>query len=238
VTETIAGVRLPSLLIVPGAWHKPDHYRPLVDELSGIDVHIVTLTSIGKDPGALGDMYADAEAIAQAAAAIEGAVVVVAHSYGGIPTTQALPYATNVRHLIYLAAFQLDAGESLTSIQRGSLMPWSRRHQRAGIGDYVEAMTPMTVFYNDVDIFTARRAVAQLGYQSYASMQQQLTETAWRSIPSTYIICDSDNAVPVAVQELFAERADDVLRLSSSHSPFLSQPAALARLIRRSLASA
>ena len=201
-------------------------------------MHIVTLTSTGKDPGALGDMYADAEAIAEAAAAIDGTVVVVAHSYGGIPTTQALPYATNVRRLIYLAAFQLDAGESLTSIQRGSLMPWSRRYQRAGIGDYVEAMTPMTVFYNDVDIVTARRAVAQLGYQSYASMHQQLTETAWRSIPSTYIICDSDNAVPVAVQELFAERADDVLRLSSSHSPFLSQPAALARLIRRSLALA
>lgn len=117
-------------------------------------------------------------------------------------------------------------------------MPWTRRHQRRGIGDYVEAMTPMTVFYNDVDTVTARRAVSQLGYQSYASMHQQLTETAWKSIPSTYIICDSDNAIPVAAQEVFAERADDVQRLSTSHSPFLSQPAALARLIGSSLASA
>jgi Alpha/beta hydrolase family len=238
VTKTVAKLDLPSLLIVPGAWHVPDHYRPLVDELSGIDVHVVTLTSTGKDPGALGDMHADAEAIAHAAAAMDGPVVVLAHSYGGIPTTQAFPYATNVRRLIYLAAFQLDAGESLTSIQRGALMPWSRRHQRAGIGDYVEAMTPMTVFYNDVEIVTAQYAASQLGYQSYASMQQQLTEAAWRSIPSTYIICDCDNAVPVAVQESFAERADDVQRLSTSHSPFLSQPAALARLIRSSLASA
>ncbi len=52
-------------------------------------------------------MYADAEVIAQAAAAIDGPVVVLAHSYGGIPTTQALPYARNVQHIIYLAAFQL-----------------------------------------------------------------------------------------------------------------------------------
>lgn len=49
--------------------------RPLsssIDELSGIDVHTVTLTSSGDDPAALGDMYADAEAIAQAVAAVDG----------------------------------------------------------------------------------------------------------------------------------------------------------------------
>ena len=229
---------LPSLLIVPGAWHKPDHFRPLVDELSGIDVHTVTLTSSGDDPAALRDMYADAEVIAQAAAAIDGPVVVVAHSYGGMPTTQALPYARNVRRIIYLAAFQLQAGESLLSPNGGSLMPWAMLHRRDGICDYVEAMTPMAVFYNDIDAVTARRAVCQLGYQSYASMRQQLTETAWKTIPSTYVICEADNAIPVATQERIAQRADDVQRLSTSHSPFLSQPAALARLIRRSLAYA
>ena len=117
-------------------------------------------------------------------------------------------------------------------------MPWSRLHRRDGIGDYVEAMTPMTIFYNDVDTMTARRAVSQLGYQSYASKRQQLTETAWETIPSTYVICEDDNALPVATQELIAQRADDIQRLSASHSPFLSQPAALARLIRASLAAA
>jgi pimeloyl-ACP methyl ester carboxylesterase len=236
VTENIAGVSLPSLLIVPGAWHVPDHFRPLLDELSDIDVHTVTLRSTGKDPAILGDMYADAEAIAQAAAAIDGPVVVVAHSYGGIPATQGLVHAKNVRRIIYIAAFQLSAGDSLQSLQGGSLMPWSRLHHRDGIDDYVEAMTPETVFFNDVDTLTARRAVSQLGYQSYASMRQPLTETAWRTIPSTYVICERDNALPVAVQEVLAEHADDVQRMSTSHSPFLSQPAALARIIRRSLA--
>ena len=37
-------------------------------------------------------------------------------------------------------------------------MPWSRRRQAKGIGDHVEVITPMTVFYNDVDSVTARRA--------------------------------------------------------------------------------
>ena len=109
---------LPSVLVVPGAWHKPDHFRLLVDELSGIDVHTVTLTSSGDDPAALRDMHADADVIARAAAAIEGPVVVVAHSYGGVPTTQAFRQAGNVARIIYVAAFQLLAGESLVSARR------------------------------------------------------------------------------------------------------------------------
>jgi pimeloyl-ACP methyl ester carboxylesterase len=69
-------------------------------------------------------------------------------------------------------------------------------------------------------------------------MQQPVTETAWKTIPSTYVICEADNAIPVVAQELMAERADDVQRMNTSHSPYLSQPAALARLLRSSLASA
>ena len=225
---------LPSVLLVPGAWHKPDHFYLLIDELADLDVHTVALTSSGDDPATLRDMYADADVIAQAVAAIDRPVVVVAHSYGGIPTTQGLPNARNVRHIIYLASFQLPAGESLLS--PNGLMPWAKLHQHDGIGDYVEAMTPEAVFYNDLDATTAANAVSQIGYQSYASMRQPLTETAWKTIPNTYIVCEADNAIPVATQELMAKRANDIYRLNTSHSPFLSQSAALAPLIRRSLA--
>jgi pimeloyl-ACP methyl ester carboxylesterase len=230
---------LPSVLVVPGAWHKPDHFRRLIDGLPDLDVHTVTLTSSGDDPAALQDMYADAEVIARAVAAIDRPVVVVAHSYGGVPTTQGLPNARNVRHIIYLASFQLNAGDSVLSLNpRGELLPWTKLHHRDGIGDYVEASTPATVFFNDLDTTTAESAVSQLGYQSYASMRPPLTDTAWKSIPSTYVVCEADNALPVAAQELMAQCADDVQRMNTSHSPFLSQPAALARLIRLSLASA
>jgi len=200
-------------------------------------VHTVALTSSGNDPAALRDMYADAEAIAQAVAAIDAPTVVVAHSYGGIPTTQALTDAPNVRRIVYLASFQLDVGDSLISQNPGaSPLSWNEIHHREGVGDFVEALTPEAVFFNDVDAATAAYAVGLLGYQSYSSMRQPLTETAWKAIPSTYIICEADNAVPVTAQERMAQRADDVYRLNTSHSPFLSQPVALGRLIRRLLA--
>jgi pimeloyl-ACP methyl ester carboxylesterase len=229
---------LPSLLLVPGAWHRPEHLNLLISELSGIDVHAVALPSSGDDPAVLGDMYADAEAIAAAVAAIDGPVVVAAHSYGAIPVTQALADVSNVPRIVFLTSYQLDAGESLLSSIGGSPLSWVQRHQQEGIGDYIEAMTPVDVFYGDVDAATARQAVAQLGYQSLASMIQEVTEVAWKTIPSTYIICEADNAVPPSLQEMFAQRAEKVQRLNTSHAPFLSQPAALAQLIRDELASA
>jgi pimeloyl-ACP methyl ester carboxylesterase len=228
----------PSVLLVPGAWHKPDHFHLLIDELADMDVHNVTLTSSGDNPATLGDMHTDAEVIAQAVAAVGGPVVVVAHSYGGIPATQGLTNARNVRNIIYLASFQLDAGDSLLSQNpEGALLPWAELRHREGIDDFVEVMTPEAVFFNDLDATAVATAVSQIGYQSYSSMRQPLTHTAWKSIPSTYVVCEADAALPVAAQERMALRANDVHRMNTSHSPFLSQPAALARVVRRVLAN-
>lgn len=226
---------LPSLLLVPGAWHKPEHLQLLIDDLPGIDVHTVALTSCGDDPKALGDMYSDAAAIRGAVEAIGGPVVVVAHSYGGVPTTEALADAPNVKSIVYLAAFQLDAGDSLLSSAGGDPALWWEFHQQEGVGDFLTVASPVDVFYGDVDRSIAEKAAAALGYQSYAATTQKLTAVAWQTIPSTYIICEADGAIPPFVQELFAKRADRTLRLNSSHSPFLSQPSALAELIRDEL---
>jgi pimeloyl-ACP methyl ester carboxylesterase len=229
---------LPALLLVPGAWHKPAHLQHLIDELDGVDVHTVSLTSCGDDVTTLGDMFSDAAAIRAAVDAIDGPVVVLAHSYGGIPTTQALAGASNVRRIIYLAAFQLDAGESLLSSVGGSPAPWWVMHEHdGGAGDYMTVDNPADVFYGDVDAALTEQAIADLGYQRYAGKTQELTEAAWKGIPSTYILCEADNALPPFAQELFAKRAENLLRLTTSHSPFLSQPAALAQMIKGELAS-
>ena len=116
-----------------------------------MDVHTVALTSAGDDPAALGDMYSDAAAIKSAAAAIDGSVAVLAHSYAGIPATQALAGAGNVVRIVYLAAFQLDVGESLLSSIGGSPAPWWNIHKPGDIASYIQAMTPVDVFYGDVD---------------------------------------------------------------------------------------
>lgn len=226
---------LPSLVLVPGAWHRPEHFGPLSDELSDIDTHVVRLTSTGDDPSALGDMYDDAGVIAATIEAIDGPVVVVAHSYGGIPATQALANASGVQRLVHLSAFHLDAGESLVSSLGGSLAPWCRVHEQDGVPHHVDVVNPIEVFYQDMDTASAERAAAQLGWHSYLSFAQRLHQADRTAIPSTYVICETDNALAPVLQEQFARQANDVVRIDSSHSPFLSRPAELARLLRNEL---
>jgi pimeloyl-ACP methyl ester carboxylesterase len=67
--------------------------------------------------------------------------------------------------------------------------------------------------------------------QSLAAFTETQEAAAWRTAPSTYVVCEQDRAIPVAAQELMSARAANTLRLSSSHSPFLSTPDDVARLI-------
>ena len=52
------------------------------------------------------------------------------------------------------------------------------------------------------------------------------------------MICEQDQAIPVVAQEAMSQRAKHVLRMASSHSPFLSHPAELAGILRAELARA
>ncbi|MFF8513337.1 alpha/beta hydrolase [Streptomyces sp. NPDC015492] len=223
---------LPSLLLVHGAWHGPWCWEQLIDELPDVDVQTVALPSSGGDPGALGDLRDDAAAVGEAVAGIDGPVVVVAHSYGGMPVTEALGTAGNVRRLVYLCAFQMEVGDSLLSSVRDTAPWWWEVHEPEG---YVAAAEPERVFYGDVEPELRRRAVGQIGLQSLASISQPLTRAAWHMLPSTYVICTADDALSPLAQEVMSRRAQEVRRLDTSHSPFLSRPAELAALLGEEL---
>ena len=60
---------------------------------------------------------------------------------------------------------------------------------------------------------------------------QPVRSVAWRDVPTTYVICDQDNAIPVFAQEHMSQRAGDVRRLDSSHSPFVSMPDRVVEII-------
>ena len=79
----------------------------------GLAVEVPALPSVGTDAPALGDLHDDARAIAAAIDRCDGHVVVCAHSYGGAPMTEAAAGRDDVSHLVYLAAFMPDVGESV-----------------------------------------------------------------------------------------------------------------------------
>jgi pimeloyl-ACP methyl ester carboxylesterase len=60
--------------------------------------------------------------------------------------------------------------------------------------------------------------------------------TAWREVPTSYVVCEQDNAIPAFAQDAMAARAGTVHRLDSGHSPFLSRPDEVAELLRAAAA--
>ena len=214
-----------TVMLVHGAWHGAWCWDEVAQRLraDGIPVVAVDLPSVA----AGGDMHDDARAVREAIAAVDGETIVVGHSYGGVVITEGAAGAHGVRHLVYLTAFMLDEGESLLATVGGALPAWIE------VTDGEATIVPdgKPVFYNTTAPDAASAAAARLRPQAKATFEQTVRSVAWRDVPSTYVICDRDNAIPVPAQEAMAARAGTTYRLDTDHSPFLNDPDAVAALI-------
>jgi len=224
----------PALLFVHGAWHGSWCWQPVREILEerGWTTTAVDLPTVhAPDKASLG-LAADADAVRAAIDAIDDDVVVVAHSYGGVPTTQGAG-AGNVTHIVFISAFVLDAGESLFAAV-GSVQPdwWNVKDGLATAG--TDARPAQTLFYADLPPAEADVAAARLTAQSERAYHDEVTVASWRGRPTTYVITEQDAIFPVEAQEALAARAGaSTVRLATSHSPFLSQPVAVADIIDR-----
>lgn len=233
----------PTIILVHGAWHSPTHFSPLTDLLTsaGYTVNAVTLPSVHTKP-APPDFSADVSTIRSSilSAANSGQdVVVIAHSYGGIPSTEACRGVSKaelgtggVIRIIYLCAFAIDAGESLITVIGGKPAPMMLDHSDT---EYM-CSDEETVFYADCPPEAAAQAMKTLKPISKGAMHSKLTYPAWKYIDSSYLICEADQAIPVWLQESFVNQPGGrfaVARCKSAHSPFLSMPEVTANFVRR-----
>lgn len=223
----------PAILLVHGAWHSSrcwDKVRAVL-ESRGRQVHAVNLPTVHAGNKASLDMYDDARAVRAAIEEIGGPVMVVAHSYGGVPVTQGAAGLPNVAHIVYIAAFVLDKGESLLAAA-GGVPPswWNVKGDLATAG--VPGEPPEQLFYNDLADEEAHAAASQLQAQAAKAYSDPVTEAAWRTVPTTYLVTERDTVFPLPAQEALAARAGStVVRIDTSHSPFLSRPEETADVI-------
>ncbi|MER5936587.1 alpha/beta fold hydrolase [Streptomyces sp. NPDC001928] len=212
----------PALLLVHGAWHGAWCWEKLTSvlEADGWRTRAIDLPSAGEQAG----VQDDAQAVLRELETIDGPVVVVAHSYGGIPVSQAVAEAGNVSRIVYLAAYQLEAGESLLGFHGAPVSPEP--------GGFVAVPdNPVALFYGDALQSEADEAAKRLVPQSARSFNEALTAAGWHTVPSTYILCEDDQALPAQSQQIMAARSGAVHRIEGSHSPFLSKPVELAALL-------
>jgi len=162
-------------------------------------------------------------------------VILVGHSYGGAVITEA-GNDPNVAALVYIAAFAPDAGESVNTLiadpPPGAPVP--------------PILPPQDGFlFLDRDKFHASFAAdipaEQAAFQADSqvpwgvdALGGTISEPAWRSKPSWYLVATDDRMIPPPAQRSMAERAGaTTVEVAGSHSIFLSQPAAVAELIEQ-----
>lgn len=218
-----------TVVLVHGAWHGADSWARLQAALDarGVATRAVPLPSVGTDPSR--DLAGDAEAVRAAVRELDGPVVLVGHSYGGMVVTEAAADLDQVVRLVFLTAFVPDVGESLLDLVTYGPLTWI-----VPVGEGLLGVAPgeeVDLFYGDLPADDAAAAVLRLQPQAAASFVQPATAAAWRDVPSTYVVCTQDHCIPEAAQREWAQRCGEVLELSTSHSPFLARPDDVAELL-------
>ncbi len=177
----------------------------------------------------------DAAATRQIIEAQDGPVVLVGHSYGGAVITEA-GNDPNVAALVYIAAFAPDRGESVNTLiadpppcapvppilppKDGFLFLDREKFHAAFAGDVPAEQA-------------AFMADSQVPW-GVDALSGSITEPAWRTKPSWYLVTTEDRMIPPPAQRAMSERAGStVVESAGSHSIYVSQPAAVAGLIEQ-----
>jgi pimeloyl-ACP methyl ester carboxylesterase len=227
----------PLVLLVPGLWHgawawqKVEH---LLDE-RGIRHRALTFPGRDRQPG--DETFAGHCAhFREAVETLDGPLVVVAHSYGGAVVTEAADPA-RVHAAVFVTAFPLFPDESIADVMDGGdlddeAVAADSIHSDDGYLR-VDRATALEGFYQDCDPAEAEAAFERLTPEHPSTRSAKVTTASWQQIPSGYIVCADDQAVPVDVQRTLAARVQSSIEIASGHSPMLSRPGELIDMIEK-----
>jgi pimeloyl-ACP methyl ester carboxylesterase len=218
---------------VHGGFVDGSGWRPVYDLLTrdGYHVAVVQIPTLSL-PG-------DAAAARLIIDAQDGPVVLVGHSYGGAVISEAGTHP-DVAALVYISAFAPDKDESVNTLISG--FP-------AG-GPQPPILPPRDGFlFLDRDQFPAAFAAdLPAGLAAFLADSQvpwgvdalsgQVTDPAWRTKPSWYLVTTEDRMIPPAAQRIMSQRAGStVVEVAGSHASYVSHPAAVANLIKQAVAA-
>ena len=165
----------------------------------------------------------------------DGPAILVGHSYGGVVVTEAGNH-DRVAGLVYIAAFAPDAGESVNTLiadpPPGAPVPPILPPQDGFL--FLDREKFAHSFAADVaPELAAFMADSQVPW-GVEALNGAVSEPAWRSKPSWYLVASDDRMIPPPAQRAMSERAGStVAEAPGSHSIYISQPRAVADLIER-----
>lgn len=162
-------------------------------------------------------------------------VVLVGHSYGGAVITLA-GNDPKVRSLVYISAFAPDQGETVLQLAERSV-PGEPGAPLLPPSDGYLLVDPArfpTAFAAGADPALARfMADAQVPW-GVEAVGTPITNPAWRTKPSFFIITTQDRMIPPTTLRMMARRAGGpTMEIQSSHAVMLTHPREVAAFIER-----
>jgi pimeloyl-ACP methyl ester carboxylesterase len=163
----------------------------------------------------------------------DGPVVLVGHSYGGAVITEAGTHP-NVAALVYVCAFAPDKNESVGSLIAGFPADGPQPPILPPRDGYLllDRDKFHASFAGDLpDGPAAFMADSQVPWNVDAPAGA-ISDPAWRTKPSWYLVTSEDRMIPPSAQHTMAERIGaTVSEVAASHSVYVSQPEAVATFI-------
>ncbi|WP_158566493.1 alpha/beta fold hydrolase [Micromonospora craterilacus] len=219
----------PNIVLVHGAWADGSCWSGVIERLQAGGYHVTApqfpLTSTPDDVARL----------RQVLKLQDGPTIVAGHSYGGQIMTALGTDAPNVAGLVYVAAFGLDQGESLSALLSQGPTPPALAHLFTDEQGFIWQPQDDFVqhFAADVDPVHANAMHAVQQPIAESAFAAPMGVPAWRSLPSSYLIATQDQAIPPDAQRMFASRMGaTTIEVPASHVAMVSHPDETAQLIR------
>ena len=157
----------------------------------------------------------------------------VGHSYGGAVITEAGTHP-KVEALVYIAAFAPDKDESVDTLIANpppdAPVPPILAPQEGFL--YLDREKFHDSFAGDVSDEQAEFMADSQVPWGVDALGGTISDPAWRSKPSWYLVATEDRMIPPPAQRQMSERAGStVVEVEGSHAIYVSQPAAVAELI-------
>jgi pimeloyl-ACP methyl ester carboxylesterase len=231
----------PTIVLIHGAFAGSSSWNPVIEQLP-VDHRVIAAAN------PLRSLATDAESVSDVVRAIDGPVLLVAHSYGGAVMSNVAADAGEIVGLVYVNGFAPAPGENcfgLAGMFPGSMVGpdtvWPVPRSDGTTDFYIAPDSFHEVFCQDVPAPQA----ALLATTQRPATQEALTEPSgehplWQDVPSWFLIGTEDHVIPAALQRFEAERAgaQRVLEIpGASHAAAVSQPEATARLIAEAAAT-
>jgi pimeloyl-ACP methyl ester carboxylesterase len=229
-----AGSRVDNVVLVHGGFVDGSGWQAVYNLLKkdGFKVSVVQNPTLS--------LAGDAEATRQIIDAQDGPVVLVGHSYGGAVITEA-GNNDNVAALVYIAAFAPDNGESVNTLiadpPPGAPVPPILPPQDGFL--FLDRDSFHTSFAGDLSAEEAAFMADSQVPWGVDALSGQVTEAAWHTKPSWYLVAAEDRMIPPPAQRTMSGRAGStVVEAEGSHAIYVSQPATVVALIEQAASGA